>query len=136
MEWKSCVGKPKSSFGDVIVRVIETKEVLTDVWEYYDDHLTMVQRGNHYNGDTYYYKDLQWLDESDKYFLCTFGYRLTEINAMSKEDLDTQLKAEADYGPNEYVDKEPEGSMWSTKGGDHPEGKYLIIKGNIYVPEK
>lgn len=65
MKWKSCVGKSKSSFGDVIIRVIKSKEVLIDVWEFYDDHLTMVQRGNHYNGDTYYYKDLQWLDETE-----------------------------------------------------------------------
>lgn len=66
MKWKQVVNKYQASKEDVIIRCIKTKEIITDVWEYYDDHLVLTQKGSALNGDTYYYKELQWLDESEK----------------------------------------------------------------------
>jgi hypothetical protein len=67
MNWRNVGVKPPDNWDDIIVRDIKTKQVIDPIWNHYDDHLVTMQRGNAYNGDTYHYHELEWLDESDNH---------------------------------------------------------------------
>lgn len=94
MKWKQVVNKFQASKEDVVLRDIKSKQLITDVWDYSDDHLTLVNHSSALNGDTHYYKDLQWLDESEKEMRI---YAVNFYNPNYRDDI---------YGKPEDLDDE------------------------------
>lgn len=61
MEWVNATEKPED-WGEVVLREIKTKRLITNVWAFHDDGVEL-ENGNCIAGETIRYELLEWLKE-------------------------------------------------------------------------